>query len=146
MMANILVVYYSKGGNTRKMAELVAEGAGGQGEHRVQLIPVQNLDSIDFLAADGFALGSPDYFTYVAGQMKVLFDEALASKAQLKDKPFVAFLSHGGGGGGIKSLETLAQAIGLKKVAESVVCKGAPEGKCAQDCRKLGQALAQALS
>lgn len=143
-MANIMIVYYSKGGNTRKMAELVAEGAGNS--HRVQLVPVQNLDPLDFLDADGFAFGSPDYFTYIAGHLKVLFDEALANKAQLKDKPFVAFVSHGGGGGAIKSLETLAQAIGLKKVAEGVKCKGAPQGADAQACKQLGIALARSLA
>jgi len=145
-MANILVVYYSKSGNTRKMAELVAEGAGRGGQHHVQLVPVQNLESIDFLDADGFALGSPDYFTYVSGHLKVLFDEALASKTQLQDKPFVGFVSHGGGGGAIKSLETLAQAVGLRKVAEGVKCKGAPSGPDALACTRLGEALAKSLS
>lgn len=145
-MANIMVVYYSKGGNTRKMAELVAEGAGSSGVHRVQLVPVQNVDPIEFLDADGFAFGSPDYFTYVAGHLKILFDEALANKSQIKDRPFVGFVSHGGGGGAIKSLETLAQAVGLKKVAEGVKCKGAPDAEAAQSCKQLGAALAKTLS
>jgi len=145
-MPSILVVYYSKSGNTRKMAELVAEGAGASGDHVVELVPVQNLESVDFLAADAFAFGSPDYFTYISGHLKVLFDDALASKDLLKDKPFVAFISHGGGGGAVKSLETLAQAVGLKKAAESVKCKGAPDAQSAKACRQLGAALAKSLS
>lgn len=145
-MASILVVYFSKSGNTRKMAELVAEGAGQSGGHHVQLVPVQNLELVDFLAADGFAFGSPDYFTYVAGHLKALFDDLLASKDLLKDKPFVGFVSHGGGGGAIKSLETLAQAVGLKKVADGLKCKGAPDAEAAKACRLLGAALAKALS
>ena len=145
-MASILVVYYSKSGNTRRMAELVAEGAGDSGDHHVQLVPVQNLETVDFVAADGFAFGSPDYFTYIAGHLKVLFDDALASKDLLKDKPFVAFVSHGGGGGAIKSLETLAQAVGLKRVADGVKCKGVPDAESAKACRQLGAALAKSLS
>ena len=147
-MGNIMVIYYSKTGNTRKMAELVAEGARQDGAHRVQLVPVQDIDSVDLLAVDGFAFGSPDYYGYVAGRLKVIFDETLRNKPQLKGKPFVAFISHGGGGGAITSLEDLAQAraIGLRKIAEGLKCKEAPEGADAEACRQLGVALAQAVS
>ena len=145
-MANIMVIYYSRTGNTRKMADLVAEGAGQDGSHQVQLVPAQDVDSVDLLAIDGFAFGSPDYYTYVAGHLKVVFDGLLRNKPQLKNKPFVAFVSHGGGGGAIKSLESLAQAkaIGLRKVAEGLACKGAPQGADAEAYRQLGRALAKA--
>ena len=147
-MGTIMVIYYSKTGNTRKMAELVAEGAGQDGAHSVQLVDVQDLESDDLLAADGFAFGSPDYYTYIAGHLKVIFDDVLRNKPQLKGKPFVGFVSHGGGGGALESLENLAQAkvIGLKKVAQGLKCKEAPEGADAEACRQLGVALAKAVS
>ena len=62
-MANILVVYYSKGGNTGKMAELVAEGVRKQGSHQVRVVQAQDLDVADFVKAEGYAIGSPDYFS-----------------------------------------------------------------------------------
>ena len=147
-MANIMVIYYSRTGNTRKMAELVAEGAGQDGLHKVQLVPAQDVDSVDLVAVDGFAFGSPDYYGYMAGHLKVVFDGILRNKPQLKNKPFVAFVNHGGGGGAIKSLEGLAQAgsIGLRKIAEGLACKGAPQGADAEACRQLGRALAKAVS
>ena len=67
-MARILVIYYSASGNTRKMAELVAEGASAAGGHDVKTVPVEELSMTEFTAADGYAFGSPDYFTYMAGQ------------------------------------------------------------------------------
>ena len=96
-MAEILVVYYSKSGNTLKMAELVAEGARKQGSHQVRVVSAQGLDLADFLKADGYAIGSPDYFSYVAGHVKILFDEALAHKSELLNRPCVGFINHGGG-------------------------------------------------
>jgi len=145
-MASIVVAYYSKTGNTKQMAELVAEGAREQGSHDVRVVPVQELELADFVKADGYAIGSPDYFSYVAGHIKVLFDEALAEKSSLKDKPFVGFISHGGGGRAIDSLESLSGSIGLSKVADGLKCKGAPEGESAEACGQLGAALAKSLS
>ena len=144
-MANILVVYYSKCGNTGKMAELVAEGVRKQGSHQVRVVQAQDLDLADFVKADGYAIGSPDYFTYVAGQIKTLFDDLLARKSELEGKPCVGFVSHGGGGGALDRLETLSKSVGLRKVADGVKCKGAPEGASAEACRQIGLALAKAL-
>jgi len=142
-MGSILVVYYSQTGNTRKMAELVAEGAAKSGKHQVKLVDVSKVDLREFVRADGFALGSPDYFTYMAGQMKILFDQALAHVKEIKGKPFVSFVSHGGGGGAIESLDKLGQAIGLKKVREGVKSQGAPVKDAVKECRDLGEYLAK---
>ena len=95
---------------------------------------------------DGFALGSPDYFSYMAGQLKTLFDEALAHKGELSGKPAACFVSHGGGGRAIESVEHLTQAIGLKQIGDSAVVKGAPEGESAEACRALGRALVEAIT
>jgi len=145
-MGTILVVYYSRTGNTQKMAQLVAEGARKTGKHEVKLVDVRELDMAGFVRADGFALGSPDYFTYVAGEMKTLFDNALGQVKKLKGKKFVGFMSHGGGGGGLESLEKLAEAVGLEKAGDGVKSLGAPEKQAAEACRKLGEQLADAIA
>ena len=145
-MADILVVYYTKSGNTGKMAELVAEGARKQGTHQVRVVLAQDLDLADFLKADGYAIGTPDYFSYPAGQVKTLFDEALAHKSELQNRPYVGFISHGGGGRALEPLESLSKSIGLTKVTDGLACKNAPEGDDAEACRQLGAALAKSLS
>jgi len=143
-MGTILVVYYSQTGNTRKMAELIAEGAGGGGKHKVKLAEAGKLEMTEFVRADGYALGSPDYFTYMAGEMKTVFDRALTHVKEIKGKPFVSFVSHGGGGAAIESLDRLGQAIGLKRIREGVKCQGAPAKEAIEECRKLGEELAKA--
>jgi multimeric flavodoxin WrbA len=144
-MGTILVVYYSGSGNTKQMAERVAEGAAADKRHAVKVVPVTELDMNEFAAAAGYALGSPDYFTYMAGQMKTFFDRALVSVVKnVKDKPFVSFVSHGGGGGAIESLDRLGKAVGLNRVCEGVKSKGPPSKTVAEECRELGRKLADA--
>ena len=148
-MKRILVVYHSQEkGNTRRMAELVAEGCRQVAGVEVELVNVneQRVDMDAAEGADAYALGSPDYFTYMAGGLKQFFDDlCLANWADRKvtEKPYVAFLTHGGGGGAIASIEKLAGSMKLVKVADSVVCKGAPEGPTAEESIALGKALAE---
>ncbi len=148
-MSHILIVYHSQQqGNTRKMAELVAEGCRQVKDTKVDLINV-NEERVDIDLAegvDGYALGSPDYFTYMAGGLKQFFDDMLIAAwggKKIKGKPYVAFMTHGGGGGGIKSIEALAKALELVQVAPSATCKGAPEGPSAEKSIELGRKLAE---
>ena len=143
-MGTILVVYYSDTGNTKKMAELVAEGAAEGKKHAVKAVLVTELDMNEFTAANGYAFGSPDYYTYMAGQMKTFFDRALGQVKKVKGKPFVSFVSHGGGGGAIDSLDRLGKAIGLTPAADGVKSLGAPSKQSADACRDLGKKLADA--
>ncbi len=132
-MKKILVVYHSQEKlNTHRMAELVASGCSQVEGVTAELINVNEtrvtMDAAE--SADGYGLGSPDYFNYVAGNLKQFFDDIkLAEWAgrAVTDKPYVGFLTHGGGGGAIESLEKLAKACKLAQVAPSVICKGTPE-------------------
>jgi len=144
-MAKVLVVYHSDTGNTKRMAELVASGAEAVGSVDVEIVPAAGLDVDRIVRADGVALGSPDYFSYVAGQVKVVFDRLLAHKNELAGKPFVGFGSHGGGAKVLACIETLAKSVGLARVREGVMSKGAPTGDAAEACRQLGAALAEAV-
>ena len=147
MSKRVLVVFHSQEkGNTRKMAELVAEGCRKVPGVEVELVPVfnQRADMGKAERADGYALGSPDYFTYMAGEMKTVFDRALSHVKKVKGKPFVSFVSHGGGGGAIESLDRLGKAIGLKPVCEGVKSQGPPSKEGAEACLELGRKLAAA--
>jgi NAD(P)H dehydrogenase (quinone) len=148
-MKRILIVYHSQqAGNTRKMAELVAQGCRQVKGVEVEMVNVNesrvNMDTAE--RADAYALGTPDYFTYMAGGLKQFFDDlCLASwaKRRVAEKPYVAFVTHGGGGGAIQSVEKLAAALKLVKVADSVLCKGAPSGPAVEQSVQLGRKLAE---
>jgi len=148
-MKQIMIIYHSQQyGNTRKMAELVAEGCREVQGVEVTMVNVneQRVDMEVLAACDGVALGSPDYFSYVAGGLKQFFDDAWIARRAGKStgaKPYVAFMSHGGGGRAIASLERLAQSMQYTAVAPPVLSQGAPSGDRAQACRTLGRALAE---
>lgn len=147
-MKRILIAYHSQEkGNTAKMAELVAQGARSVEGVEVTLVNVfeHRVDMALAEQADGYALGSPDYFSFMAGGLKQFFDDlCLADWAgkKVKLKPYVAFLTHGGGGGGMASIESLAKAMELTPAAPSLKCKGAPAGDDIQKSIDLGRKLA----
>jgi len=142
-MATIWVIYHSDTGNTHALAKLVGEGAESGGAE-VKVVSAGELDLAEVARADGLAIGSPDYFSYVAGSIKTFFDNILYDE-RFKGKPFVGFGTHGGGGKVLGVLEGLAGKCGLKKVADGVLTKDAPTDENAGQARDLGKALAKAV-
>lgn len=142
-MAKILVCYYSKGGNTKAMAEIVAKAAQDAGGE-VTVKRAQDTTKEDLLAADAAAFGSPDYFSYVAGQIKVVFDEAFTVKDRLSGKAAICFLSHGGGKGAAP-FTNLVSAVGFSLISPCLTCEGAPAGAVVEQLRALGRALVSAV-
>ena len=57
-----------------------------------QIVALDNL-----LKASAFIIGSPDYFEYPSGWLKVFFDEMYNHRNELRDIPVFGFISHGGG-------------------------------------------------
>ena len=145
-MPKLMVIYYSRTGNTEKMAQLMAQGCREVLGVEVEMVELPGVDMTAVLEADGYAIGSPDYFSYPAGHVKTFFDEALGHKEQLTGRPYVAFCTHGGGGRALEPLQGLCEAIGLEQEAPGVMCAGAPAGKHADDTRALGRTLGEAVA
>jgi len=149
-MSSILVLFHSQEyGNTKAMAEAVAEGARAAGAE-VTLINTneQRMDPEQYRKFDAVAFGSPDYYSYIAGGLKVFLDDwHLAKKRDdtgLTDKPYALFYSHGGGGRVREPLEKLFSKTGTK-VGETVESKGKPSESVIAACRTLGDTLAASL-
>ncbi len=145
-MAKVLIVYHSLSGNTKKMAEAVAEGARGVAGTQVTVKTGLEATVDDLLACDGIALGSPDYFSYMAGGLKEFLDRTYyPSQGKVDGKPAAAFGSAGGPAD--KVLRILEQALAwfkLKKVADSVGASGGVSAGALVACRELGRKLAEA--
>jgi len=140
------VVYHSGTGNTKAMAQAVADGVRGVSGVEALLKKADEVTTTDLVNADALAFGSPTYFSYMAGTVKAIFDEAYPSRNQIKGKPFAAFASGGGGEvNAVQSIERVAASCGLHKVREGVAVGGMPTEKERQDCRKLGATLARAV-
>ena len=143
-MSKVLIVYCSMSGNTKAAAEAIAEGAKTAGA-QVTIKEGIAANPNDLLECDAVALGSYDAFSYMGGGLKDFFDRVFyPTQGQVTDKPYAAFLTHGGGGKAIQSIESIAQSFKLKKVAGAVLIKGKSEGQVLSDLRALGAKLATA--
>ena len=144
-MSKILVIYHSQQfGNTKGLAEALAEGARESGAE-VELINTneRRVTLNEFLATDAVAIGTPDYFSYVAGTIKTLFDDIyLWDKAgnPVKGKPAALFFSHGGGGRVKQPLEAFAQRF-FQQVGETVEGRRPISDEAKKKCNALGKEL-----
>jgi flavorubredoxin len=141
-MSKVLVVYCSMSGNTKAAAEAVAQGAHSAGAE-VSLKSGLDAQPEDLLNCDAVALGSYDAFSYMGGGLKDFLDRAFyPTQDQVTGKPYAAFLTHGGGGKAIQSIESVAQSFKLKKAADPVLVKGRPDAEAAGLLKALGAKLA----
>jgi flavorubredoxin len=145
----IAVIYHSQSaGNTKAAAELVAEGIAGAGEFEVHLANTNEgrVDPAVLAECAGAAFGTPDYFSYPAGGLKMFVDDWLiaqrAGNEEIKGLPIALFLTHGGGGLARDPFEDLLRHIG-PQVGETLSIKGSPADSDAAACKQLGAELAR---
>ena len=107
-MKTVLVTYYSRSGDTRKMAELIFEGLTARGI-KADLIMVEDVPIDSLPGYDGFIVGSPNYFGTIAWPVKKFIDESVKYYKKLDGKAAAAFTSEGiiGGGGDAVLLDIL---------------------------------------
>jgi multimeric flavodoxin WrbA len=97
----VLVVYFSRTGNTEQMARAVGEGAKRVGGAEVTVRKLSDVSKPDLEAADGLVLGCPTYFANIPGEMKsVLDDWNWKWKVDFTGKVGGAFATAGGQVGG----------------------------------------------
>lgn len=143
-MAKILIVYHSQTGNTKKMADAVAQGARGIDGVDVVLKKAADATLDDLLTSDGLAVGTPENFGYMSGMLKDFFDRTYC-KAQQKvfRKPFVVFISAGNDGtGALRAIERIALGYKFKTVYQPVIARGAVTEEILGQCHELGATIA----
>ena len=145
-MCNILVIYHSQAGHTQKMAQSVARGARCIKGVTVVLKRAAEANLEDLLECDGLAIGSPEYFGYMAGMVKDFFDrtynEARGGKEVFK-KPYVLFISAGNDGtGALSNIERICTGYQFKKVYDPIVARGEIDRETILKCEELGKTIA----
>jgi len=98
-MPKALVCYYSRTGNTKKLAVKMAEVMTAEGLP-TDLKRVEDTVSTDLLGYDCIVLGSPTYYGTMAWEMKRLLDESVKFHGKLRGKVGGAFTSSANVGGG----------------------------------------------
>ncbi len=146
MAKKVLIVFNSLSGNTKAVAEAIAEGVKEVEDTVVVLKNCYDATVDDIMNCDAVALGSYDAFSYMGGGLKDFFDRVYyPTKEKIINKPYVAFLTHGGGGKAIDSIIALGNKLGLKEATKSVLSKGKPDREKIEELRKAGSLLAKRL-
>ena len=150
----ILVLYFSRWGNTKKLAEAIAEGVKLAGDVQVVLKTTDEVTKEDFLNSEGIVAGSPVYFGGMASQLKDVFDRFVGVRQKMGDRVGAAFATSGDQSGGKETtMFSIIQALmiyGMIIVGDpldatghyGVSCTGAPDEKTLENARKLGKRVA----
>jgi NAD(P)H dehydrogenase (quinone) len=153
----VLVMYFSKSGNTKKLAEGIAQGVQDEPGVACLLKPAAEVTREDFLGSQGIIAGSPVYFGTMAAELKGVFDRLVAVRKRMGDKVGAAFATSGDATGGKETtMMSIVQAFliyGMIVVGDpldatghfGVACTGAPDEKTLGNARKLGRRVASLI-
>ncbi len=100
--------------------------------------------SEDLLSCHGLAIGSPEYFGYMAGAIKDFFDRTYEECREKTFRlPYVIFVCAGNDGrGAISHIERIALGYQWKKVQEPFRVTGGADAEALAALDELGQTLA----
>ena len=142
----ILVLYHSQGGRTEAMARQVAAGVADIPGAEPVLKRADRAGLEDLKSCQGLAIGSPEYFGYMAGVVKDFFDrtyEQGRGLPQVFRKPYSVFVCAGNdGSGALAAIERICLGYQFKRVFEPVVCRGEASKDILDACFEMGQTLA----
>lgn len=151
-MATGLVIYYSRSGNTKQMATLIAEAMDKAGlSTKCKAVDEVSVD--DLLKVDAVVVGSPTYYGHMAADIARLFDDSVSKHGKLDGKVGAAFSSSANIGGGN---ETTILNILTTMLIHGMVIQGDPQGdhygpvsigkpdeRVANQCKRRGQRIAE---
>ncbi|HEV2532839.1 flavodoxin family protein [Phenylobacterium sp.] len=159
-MKTLLIVWHSRTGAARRMAQAAVAGAASEREVAVRLRPAQEADAADLLAADGYLFACPENLASMSGEMKAFFDRTYyPCLERLNGRPYAAMIAAGSDGtGAARQLARIAAGWRLKAIAEPLIvgtqaqtpeailaAKTLTEAQLAP-CTELGAALASGLA
>lgn len=151
-MAKGIVMYYSRTGNTKEMAEIIAE-AMNEADLPTECKPVDDVKVEDVFGYDAIVIGSPTYYGQMAAPIKRLIDDLVGSHGQLDGRVGAAFTSSANIGGGN---ETTIMGIVEAMLISGIIVQGDPKGdhygpvsigkpdqRVQKQCRRRGQRVAE---
>lgn len=120
----VLIAYYSKTGNTKQMAEAIAESIKKE-NLEVILKKVEEVNAKDLLDYQGLIFGTPTYYGTCSYQIKRLLDGSVILHGKLDGKAGGAFTSSNNIGGGN---ETAILSILEAMLIHGMIIQGDSEG------------------
>ncbi len=155
-MVKVLIVYYTRTGNCRKMADFIAAGAAEAGAE-VAVKGVQEAAVEDLQQADAIIFGSPTYEGSCSWQMKRYLDTGPKGLSGKLSGVFASQNWPGGGGASFAEMTMIAAllvhgmivysggiSVGTPFLHFGAVSRKAPEEDLYKErCIKLGENIAK---
>lgn len=150
----ILILYFSRSGNTKKLAEAIADGVKSVSGVEALVKDTVSVTKDDFLDSEGIIAGSPVYFGSMAAELKGVFDRFVTIRQKMGNKIGAAFATSGDQSGGKETtMLSIIEALliyGMIIVGDpldatghyGVSCTGAPDEKIQAHAAKLGKRVA----
>ena len=157
-MGHLLIVYHSKTGGSRQMAEAAADAA--QAELPIALKTAPETEPADMFEADGYIFCAPENLAAIAGVMKDFFDRCYYPVlGKIEGRPYAQMICAGSDGeNAARQTARIAKGWRLREVQPPlIVCthaqtpeaiiaeKTIPEDQLAR-CRDLGAAMGAGIS
>ena len=151
-MAKGIVIYYSRTGNTKEMAEIIAK-AMNDNDLPTECKSISDVEADEVFDYDAIVIGSPTYYGQMAAQIKQLIDDLVGRHGGLDGKVGAAFTSSANIGGGN---ETTIMGIIEAMLISGMVVQGDPKGdhygpvsiskpdkRVEKQCQRCGQRIAK---
>ena len=145
---HLLIVYHSKTGKNRRMAEAVNRGAN----HKDIDVDVRFLEAFrggpdDLLWADAIIFGTPENFGYMSGALKDFFDRTFYEvEGRLDGKPYAMFVGAGNdGSGATTAIQRICNGYNFREVQPALLVVGDIKQAQLDSCEELGMAMAAGL-
>ena len=159
-MKTLLIVFHSRTGGTRQMAEAALRDAASEAGTHTRLLHAPDAGPADVLAADGYIFATPENLAAIAGLMKDFFDRTYyPALGRINGRPYATLICAGSDGhNAARQITRIATGWRLRPIADPlIVCTRAqtPEAirvpKLVGDddlarCEEIGAALAAGMA
>ena len=157
-MARLLIVWHSRTGAARQMAQAALDGARGEAE--AVLLRADEAGPEDVLGADGYIFAAPENLAALSGLMKEFFDRCYYPVlGRIEGRPYAQMVSAGSDGeGAARQTARIVTGWRLKEVQPPIIVRMKAQtseailaDKQVKDadlarCRDLGAAMAAGLA
>ena len=159
-MKTLLVVWHSRTGGTRQMADAALSGAATEPQTRTRALTAVEAQPADLVAADGYLFACPENLAAMSGQMKEFFDRCYyPCLERLNGRPYAAMVCAGSDGtNAARQMARICTGWRLRAVAEPLIVNVSAEAPDAilapkhltpaqlAPCTELGATMATGLS
>jgi NAD(P)H-dependent FMN reductase len=117
----LLIIWHSRTGAARAMAEAARQGAADEGP--VRLLAAAEVGSEDLLGAQGYLFVCPENLGMMSGAMKEVFDRCYYPLlGEIEGRPFATAIAAGSDGSGAeRQIERIVTGWRLRRIAEGLI-------------------------